>query len=83
MINNDWHSADIIAALKKQGTTLAAESRKAGYASCTLANALARPWTKGEQIIANVLNIPPEKIWPSRYLDRSRTVRVTNRKNGE
>ena len=51
----DWHSADIIAALKKRGTSLAKLSREAGLASSTLANALARAWPKGE------------KIWPSRY----------------
>lgn len=75
MINQDWHSADIIAALKKKGTTLAAESRKAGYAASTLANALARPWTKGEIIIANVLGVGPECIWPSRYLNKARKMR--------
>jgi len=44
----DWHSADIIAALRKKGTSLAAESRRNGLSSSTLANALTRPWPKGE-----------------------------------
>ena len=39
----DWHSADIIAALRKKGTSLAAESRRNGLSSSTLANALTRP----------------------------------------
>ena len=43
----DWHSADIIAALKKKGTTLSALSRQSVYAPSTLSNALVRPWTKG------------------------------------
>lgn len=43
----DWHSADIIAALRKKGTSLAAESRRHGLSSSTLANALTRPWPKG------------------------------------
>lgn len=43
----DWHPADIIAALKKKGTTLSALSRKSGYAHSTPSNALFRPWTKG------------------------------------
>lgn len=42
MMQPDWHSADIIAALKKRGTTLSAVSRKAGLASSTLANTLIR-----------------------------------------
>lgn len=65
----DWHNADIIAGLKKKGTTLAEVSREAGLSSSTLANALFRPWPKGEWIIANALNIHPAEIWPSRYYD--------------
>jgi lambda repressor-like predicted transcriptional regulator len=48
----DWHPADIIAGLRKKGTSLAAESRRNGLSSSTLANALTRPWPKGELIIA-------------------------------
>ncbi|MEG0280848.1 MAG: helix-turn-helix transcriptional regulator [Morganella sp. (in: enterobacteria)] len=64
----DWHPADIIAAIRKKGTTLAALSRNAGLSASTLSNALARRWPKGEKIIADFLNIPPAEIWPSRYL---------------
>lgn len=32
MIQPDWHPADIVAGLKKKGTSLAAVSRKAGLA---------------------------------------------------
>lgn len=67
MTQQDWHPADIIAALKKQGTSLAAVSRNAGLASSTLANALIRRWPKGERLIAEALGVAPEKIWPSRY----------------
>ncbi|ACT11609.1 helix-turn-helix domain-containing protein [Pectobacterium aroidearum] len=65
----DWHPADIIAALRKKNTTLAAVSRAAGLSSSTLANALSRPWPKGEWLIADALNIHPSEIWPSRYYD--------------
>lgn len=65
MMQPDWHSADIIAALKKQGTSLSAVSRKSGLASSTLANALIRHWPKGERLIAEELGV---QIWPSRYL---------------
>ncbi|EBF4219987.1 transcriptional regulator [Salmonella enterica] len=67
MMQPDWHSADIIAALKKQGTSLSAVSRSSGLASSTLANALIRRWPKGERLIAEALGIAPEQIWPSRY----------------
>ncbi len=65
----DWHHADIIASLHKQRMTLAALSRSAGLSSSTLANALSRPWPKGEWIIANALRVHPAEIWPSRYYD--------------
>ena len=67
MMQPDWHPADIIAALKKQGTSLAAVSRNAGLASSTLTNALNRHWPKGERLIADALGVAPEQIWPSRY----------------
>ncbi len=67
MMQKDWHSADIIAGLRKRGTSLAALSRQAGLASSTLANALNRHWPKGERLIAEALGTAPEQIWPSRY----------------
>ncbi len=55
----DWHPADIIAGLRKKGTSMAAESRRNGLSSSTLANALTRPWPKGEMIIAGALALSP------------------------
>ncbi len=72
MTKKDWHPADIIAALRKRGTTLARVSREAGLASSTLANALSRPWPKGEWLIAVALDVHPSVIWPSRYSDLTR-----------
>lgn len=65
--HQDWHQADIIAALRKKGTSLAAVSREAGLCSNTLANALSRPWPKGEWLIAEAIGVAPDEIWPSRY----------------
>ncbi|MCX2945697.1 helix-turn-helix transcriptional regulator [Rahnella perminowiae] len=67
--HTDWHQADIIAALRKRGTTLAAVSRSVGLSSSTLSNALSRSWPKGEKVIAQALNVHPSVIWPSRYFD--------------
>ncbi|WP_326900478.1 helix-turn-helix transcriptional regulator [Kosakonia cowanii] len=67
MEQKDWHPADIIAGIRKKGSSLAAVSRKAGLASSTLANALTRHWPKGERLIASELGMAPEQIWPSRY----------------
>lgn len=69
-LSQDWHAADIIAALKKRGTSLAELSRQSGLSSSTLSNALVRPWTKGERIIATALELEPETIWPSRYVNK-------------
>lgn len=79
----DWHPADIIAGLRKKNTSLAALSRQSGLSSSTLANALSRPWPKGEFIIAKALGVAPQVIWPSRYhdpvtrefIDRTRKIR--------
>ncbi|HFF8638887.1 TPA: helix-turn-helix domain-containing protein [Yersinia enterocolitica] len=76
---SDWHPADIIAALRKKDTTLAAVSRKAGLSSSTLANALTRSWPKGEWLIAECLEIHPSEIWPTRYFD-SKTGALLDRK---
>lgn len=70
-IHQDWHSADIIAALKKRGLTLSGLSRQSGLSSSTLSNTLVRPWTKGEMIIAQAIDLTPEEIWPSRYIDKN------------
>ncbi|EJH7015976.1 helix-turn-helix domain-containing protein [Salmonella enterica] len=67
MTQPDWHPADIIAALRKRGTSMAALSRDAGLSSSTLGNALYRHWPKGEKLIAKALGVTPEQIWPSRY----------------
>lgn len=65
----DMHPADIIAMLRKRGSSLAALSRQSGLNSSTLANALSRPWPKGECLIADALGIEPNHIWSSRYYD--------------
>ncbi|MBV7315482.1 helix-turn-helix transcriptional regulator [Shewanella sp. NIFS-20-20] len=69
MERTDLHRADIIAALKKKGISMSKLSRDNGLASTTLANALDRPWPKGERIIAKALGLTPSEVWPSRYAE--------------
>ncbi|MBS9433016.1 helix-turn-helix domain-containing protein [Photorhabdus hainanensis] len=57
----DWHTADIIAAIRKKNKTLASLSREHGLSSSTLANALTRPWPKGEWLIAQEIGVTPAK----------------------
>ena len=66
----DWHRNEIICAIRMAGGSVASLSRAHGLAEGTLANALNRPWPKGELIIANAIGVSPEQIWPSRFLAR-------------
>lgn len=66
--SGDWHNADIVAELKKNGWTVASLSRHVGYTRGALYQALLRKWPKGEAIIAEAIGVSPEEIWPSRYV---------------
>ncbi|MCJ8304806.1 helix-turn-helix domain-containing protein [Shewanella sp.] len=63
----DMLRLDIVCSLHKKGLTIKSLSLKAGYAAGTLSKALDRPWTKGERIIAEALEMKPQDIWPTRY----------------
>lgn len=64
----DWHPADIKAAIAKKGTTMAELARHHGYTSATsFYNAMKIPYPKIERIIADFLGERPEDIWPTRY----------------
>ncbi|MFO1421216.1 MAG: helix-turn-helix transcriptional regulator [Candidatus Competibacteraceae bacterium] len=63
----DWHPADIIAALRKAGWSLRRLSQAHGRCPHTLGAALQRPYFAGELIIAQTLGLSPAQIWPSRY----------------
>lgn len=76
----DWHPADIIAALRKQGWSLAQLSLHHGYKDRgSLRQALAKPYPKAERIIAKTLGLPPKVIWPTRYNADGTTARRGNR----
>ncbi|HBT0246686.1 TPA: transcriptional regulator [Klebsiella pneumoniae] len=63
----NWHRADILAAIKKRGGTLAQLSRDNGLHERTLYNALESHWPKGERIIADYIGEEAQHIWPERY----------------
>ena len=67
----DWHRADIVAALKKQGWSVRSLSVAAGLSPNTLKGALTGPYLKGERIIAEAIGVQPETIWPNRYAARN------------
>ncbi|UCQ36766.1 helix-turn-helix domain-containing protein [Edwardsiella piscicida] len=63
----NWHRADILAAIKKRGGTLAQLSRDNGLHERTLYNVLERHWPKGEKIVSDFIGVPVSTIWPERY----------------
>lgn len=69
-LSQDWHPADIKAALEKKGWSLRRLSQHNGYNPNMLKAALARPYPNAERLIAGAIGVSPETIWPSRYDER-------------
>ena len=63
----DWHRADIKAALEKRGFSLAQLALLHGYERSCTAKALHHPWPMMERLIADTIGVAPQQIWPSRY----------------
>jgi Ner family transcriptional regulator len=68
MANQDWHNADIIAAVKKaSGFSLRKLSMQNNLNPGACQQALHRPYEVPEQIIAEAIGVPAHLIWPTRY----------------
>jgi Ner family transcriptional regulator len=63
----DWHPADVLAALKKRGHSLAGLSVANGYHPTAAGKALKQPWPAIERLLADAIGVAPQEIWPSRY----------------
>lgn len=77
---DDWHPADVIAALRKRNLSLRQLAAQHQYSH--IQRVLTSPWLAAEQIVAKALDKRPEEIWPSRYLnpaDRQRAYRLTRK----
>ena len=61
----DMHPADIIAALRKRGTSLRKIAGDNGYSH--IQRVLTSRWLAAEQLVAQALDTTPQAIWPSRY----------------
>ncbi len=70
-VPQDWHKADIKAALEKKGLNMAYLSRLHGLNKITISKALQYPYIKAERIIAEAIGVSAETIWPSRYQVRA------------
>ena len=64
----DWHPADIKAALEKKGWTLRALAAHHGIkGSSSLSHTFERSFPLNEKRIADAIGVPVQQIWPSRY----------------
>jgi len=78
--HGDMHPADVIAALRKQGTSLRKIAQQNDYSH--IQRVLTSPWLAAEQLVAKALGMKPEDIWPSRYknpADRALAYRQTRK----
>jgi lambda repressor-like predicted transcriptional regulator len=67
-VNQDWHPADVKAAIHKAGMTLAGIARACGLnTSSTLSQTFTRSYPLNEKRIADAIGVHPMVIWPSRY----------------
>lgn len=74
------HPADVIAALRKRGTSLRKIAIENGYSH--IQRVLTSPWLAAEQLVAKALDKRPEELWPSRYVnpaDRALAFKQTRR----
>lgn len=66
----DWHPADIKAALHKRGITLKGIAQAYGLKDSTsLSATFTRSLPANERRIADALGLHPKDIWPSRYYE--------------
>ena len=59
-----WNRYDVIAAVRKKGSTLAGIGRSAGLSRKSIAWALIRPHPRANRAIAEFLQTPPHELWP-------------------
>lgn len=77
-MSTDWHPADVVAALRKRGTSLRKVAHANGYTH--IQAVLTRPWWAVEHLVAQALDMHPEQIWPTRYaagVSRDHAIKLT------
>lgn len=65
----DWHPADIKAALEKRGWSLRALAIHHSLTHSSIGHALRRRYPASERRIAEAIGVEPKVIWPSRYTE--------------
>lgn len=68
----DWHRADILAELKKNGWSLRSLAKEGQVSYNTLKTVLDKSYPKMERLVANAIGVPPEVIWAGRFAERNK-----------
>jgi Ner family transcriptional regulator len=63
-----WHRADIIAAVRKRGSNLAALGRSIGLSPKSMHWALGKRHPRANLAIAAFIGVDPHEIWPRFFL---------------
>ena len=62
-----WHPADIVAAVRKAGTSLRRLSRSNGFNEYTMSKSLRLCFPACHDLIAELIGVPRQSIWPQFY----------------
>lgn len=76
-----WDRHEIMAEIRRRGSSLRAVSLEAGLSESTCRKALAVPMPSGEAAIADFLGVTVHELWPDRYPVRPASTRE-NATNG-
>lgn len=66
-MKDGWHPQDIIAAVRKRGSSLARLSRENGFSRNTCNRALTERFPNAHAIIADFLGLRRHDLWPRWY----------------
>lgn len=70
----DWHPEDIKAAVRKTGTNLGQLALQNGLSESACRKSLRVPAPRSDRAISDLLNVPLNELWPSRYDAQGRRV---------
>lgn len=62
-----WHPQDIIAAVRKKGSSLQRLCREHGFSRVTFNRATKERFPRAHQIIADFIGVRRQEIWPQFY----------------
>lgn len=79
MATKGWHRADIVAAVRKRGSSLAELARANRMHDGSLRAALTYPRTPSNKIIAAFIGAPLHEIWPD-WFDPSGALVIRSRR---